>query len=108
MGIVVTLLVSTLATKFLSGVVSLTCNPSPFTFPGLALLLLFQVNSELTPEQKEYQETARKFAREEIIPVAAEYDKSGDVRQSISLLILLSYSSSTLGLFSRKRGIWVC
>jgi acyl-CoA dehydrogenase len=32
----------------------------------------------LSDEQKEFQATARKFAREEIIPVAAEYDKTGD------------------------------
>jgi len=33
----------------------------------------------LTPEQKEYQETARKFAKDVIIPVAAEYDRTGEV-----------------------------
>ncbi|XP_018432367.1 PREDICTED: medium-chain specific acyl-CoA dehydrogenase, mitochondrial [Nanorana parkeri] len=33
---------------------------------------------ELSEQQKEFQATARKFAREEIIPVAAEYDKSGE------------------------------
>ncbi|XP_029393909.1 medium-chain specific acyl-CoA dehydrogenase, mitochondrial [Mus pahari] len=33
---------------------------------------------ELTEQQKEFQATARKFAREEIIPVAPEYDKSGE------------------------------
>ncbi|XP_078685911.1 medium-chain specific acyl-CoA dehydrogenase, mitochondrial-like [Branchiostoma floridae x Branchiostoma belcheri] len=33
---------------------------------------------ELTDEQREFQELARKFAREEIIPVAAEYDKTGE------------------------------
>lgn len=32
---------------------------------------------ELNDTQKEFQETARKFAREEILPVAGEYDKSG-------------------------------
>ncbi|TKC45193.1 hypothetical protein EI555_003784, partial [Monodon monoceros] len=31
-----------------------------------------------TEQQKEFQATARKFAREEIIPVAAEYDKTGE------------------------------
>nr|XP_045753352.1 medium-chain specific acyl-CoA dehydrogenase, mitochondrial [Mirounga angustirostris] len=35
-------------------------------------------NFELTEQQKEFQATARKFAREEIIPVAAEYDKTGE------------------------------
>ncbi|XP_031231783.1 medium-chain specific acyl-CoA dehydrogenase, mitochondrial [Mastomys coucha] len=35
-------------------------------------------NFELTEQQKEFQATARKFAREEIIPVAPEYDKSGE------------------------------
>lgn len=32
---------------------------------------------ELTEEQKSIQELARKFALEEIIPVAAEHDKTG-------------------------------
>ncbi|XP_025114485.1 medium-chain specific acyl-CoA dehydrogenase, mitochondrial-like [Pomacea canaliculata] len=36
------------------------------------------VSFELTPEQKEYKESARKFAREEILPRAAEYDKTGE------------------------------
>ncbi|XP_041064077.1 medium-chain specific acyl-CoA dehydrogenase, mitochondrial [Carcharodon carcharias] len=35
-------------------------------------------NFELTDEQKEFQATARKFSREEVIPAAAEYDKSGE------------------------------
>jgi acyl-CoA dehydrogenase len=34
---------------------------------------------ELTSDQKEYQQLARKFAREEIIPVAAQHDKTGEV-----------------------------
>ncbi|XP_008635291.2 PREDICTED: medium-chain specific acyl-CoA dehydrogenase, mitochondrial [Corvus brachyrhynchos] len=33
---------------------------------------------ELTDEQKEFQATARKFALEEIIPVAAQYDRTGE------------------------------
>ncbi|KAM9244389.1 medium-chain specific acyl-CoA dehydrogenase, mitochondrial [Dugong dugon] len=33
---------------------------------------------ELSEQQKEFQATARKFAREEIIPVAPEYDKTGE------------------------------
>ncbi|XP_029473830.1 medium-chain specific acyl-CoA dehydrogenase, mitochondrial [Rhinatrema bivittatum] len=33
---------------------------------------------ELTEQQKEFQATARKFAREDIIPVAAQYDKTGE------------------------------
>ncbi|XP_066295247.1 medium-chain specific acyl-CoA dehydrogenase, mitochondrial-like isoform X2 [Branchiostoma lanceolatum] len=33
---------------------------------------------ELTDEQREYQDLARKFAREEIIPVASQYDKTGE------------------------------
>ncbi|NWW82567.1 ACADM protein, partial [Climacteris rufus] len=33
---------------------------------------------ELSDEQKEFQATARKFAVEEIIPVAAQYDKTGE------------------------------
>ncbi|KAM8838639.1 medium-chain specific acyl-CoA dehydrogenase, mitochondrial [Synchiropus picturatus] len=33
---------------------------------------------ELTEQQKEFQQLARKFAREEILPLAAEYDKTGE------------------------------
>ncbi|KAG8544676.1 hypothetical protein GDO81_022071 [Engystomops pustulosus] len=33
---------------------------------------------ELNEQQKEFQATARKFAREEIIPVAGNYDKTGE------------------------------
>ncbi|CAF4598651.1 unnamed protein product, partial [Rotaria sp. Silwood1] len=36
------------------------------------------LNFELTPEQKEIQLLARKFAKEEIIPNAAHYDKTGE------------------------------
>lgn len=37
------------------------------------------MSTELTEQQKEFQELARRFAREEIVPVAAAYDKSGEV-----------------------------
>ena len=33
----------------------------------------------LTEEQTEYQELARKFTAEEIIPVAAHHDETGEV-----------------------------
>ena len=35
--------------------------------------------TELTAEQQEFRDLAAKFTREEIIPVAAEYDRSGEV-----------------------------
>ncbi|XP_053380510.1 medium-chain specific acyl-CoA dehydrogenase, mitochondrial-like isoform X2 [Mercenaria mercenaria] len=35
-------------------------------------------NFELTDEQKEYQQLARKFAREVIVPVAPHHDKTGE------------------------------
>ncbi|XP_051867861.1 medium-chain specific acyl-CoA dehydrogenase, mitochondrial isoform X2 [Pristis pectinata] len=35
-------------------------------------------NFELTAEQREFQEMARKFAREELLPAAAEYDRTGE------------------------------
>ena len=35
--------------------------------------------TELSEEQKEFQELARKFTEDEIIPVAAEHDKTGEV-----------------------------
>lgn len=34
-------------------------------------------NFELTETQKEFQDVARKFVRDEVIPVAAEYDRTG-------------------------------
>ncbi|CAF4347577.1 unnamed protein product, partial [Rotaria sordida] len=37
------------------------------------------LNFELTSEQKEIQLLARKFTKEEIIPNAAHYDKTGEV-----------------------------
>lgn len=33
---------------------------------------------ELSEQQKEFQATARKFAREEVVPAAAHYDKTGE------------------------------
>lgn len=36
------------------------------------------VNFELSDEQKEYQDLARKFSREEIVPNAPHYDKTGE------------------------------
>lgn len=35
--------------------------------------------SEMTDQQKEFQALARKFAREEIVPAAPAYDRSGEV-----------------------------
>lgn len=35
-------------------------------------------NLTLTDEQREFQELARKFAREEILPKAAHHDKTGE------------------------------
>jgi len=40
-------------------------------------------NFELTPEQKDIQQMARKFAREEIMPKAAELDKAGEYPMEI-------------------------
>lgn len=36
------------------------------------------LSAELNEEQKALQDLARKFTREEIIPVAAQYDKTGE------------------------------
>lgn len=37
---------------------------------------------ELSAEQKEMQQLARKFTKEEIIPNAAHYDKTGEVKRN--------------------------
>ena len=48
-----------------------------FTFDSCGVCcVLF---TELTAEQQEFRDVAAKFTREEIIPVAAEYDRSGEV-----------------------------
>ncbi len=39
----------------------------------------FRIFAELSNECREYQNLARKFAREEIIPVAAHHDQTGEV-----------------------------
>ncbi|KAJ0012062.1 hypothetical protein NQD34_013037 [Periophthalmus magnuspinnatus] len=44
--------------------------PSPAAASGYSF--------ELSEQQKEFQQLARKFAREEIVPAAAEYDKTGE------------------------------
>lgn len=36
------------------------------------------ISFDLSDEQKEFQDVARKFTREEIIPVAAHHDKTGE------------------------------
>lgn len=36
------------------------------------------ISFELSDEQKEFQDVARKFTRDEIIPVAAQFDKTGE------------------------------
>ena len=45
----------------------------------VCLFVCLFVCLELTPEQLEYQQLARKFGREVIKPAAAKYDKSGEV-----------------------------
>jgi acyl-CoA dehydrogenase len=42
------------------------------------------LNFDFTPEQKQLQETARRFAREEIIPVAARYDEEQIFPQDVT------------------------
>ncbi|XP_060686012.1 medium-chain specific acyl-CoA dehydrogenase, mitochondrial [Hemiscyllium ocellatum] len=50
--------------------------------PSAAVLKASQTSSgfsfDFSDEQKEFQATAQKFAREEIVPAAADYDKSGE------------------------------
>jgi acyl-CoA dehydrogenase len=36
------------------------------------------LNFEITEEQKQIQQTARSFSREKVLPVASQYDKSGE------------------------------
>lgn len=57
---------------------------------------------ELSDEQKEFQEVARKFTREEIIPVASKYDKTGEyptdiVKKAHSIGLLNTHIPSEVG-----------
>lgn len=52
----------------------------------LVVSLLTVLPTELTDQQKEFQQLARKFAREEIVPAAAAYDRSGEVSGFILIL----------------------
>ncbi|XP_033642762.1 medium-chain specific acyl-CoA dehydrogenase, mitochondrial-like [Asterias rubens] len=62
--------------------------------PGLAF--------ELSDEQKEYQELARKFTKEEIIPKAAEHDKTGEypveiIKKAFDLGLMNSHIPASVG-----------
>lgn len=60
---------------------------------------MFCVTTELTAEQKEFKDLAAKFSREEIIPVAAQYDQTGEVGL-YTVILLLCYTSTCRGLVS--------
>ena len=46
--------------------------------------------TDLNEEQLEMQGLARKFAREEIMPVAAEHDRTGEVNSHAQFLVFFS------------------
>lgn len=50
-------------------------------------LLLFHLPTEFTPEQQEYKELAAKFTREEVIPKASYYDRTGEVSQYLCVCV---------------------
>ncbi|XP_043941721.1 medium-chain specific acyl-CoA dehydrogenase, mitochondrial isoform X2 [Protopterus annectens] len=59
-------------------------------------------NFELNDQQKEFQATARKFAREEIIPAAPHYDKTGEypvplIRRAWELGLMNTHIPETCG-----------
>ncbi|XP_011314073.1 probable medium-chain specific acyl-CoA dehydrogenase, mitochondrial [Fopius arisanus] len=61
-----------------------------------------RVNFELDDEQKQLRETAEKFTREEIIPVAAHYDRTGEfpwkiVKKAWKLGLMNSHIPSEYG-----------
>lgn len=53
------------------------------TAPGAAAAAAGGLNFTLTEEQKAMQELARNFAREEMMPLAAAHDRSGEYPQAI-------------------------
>jgi hypothetical protein len=48
---------------------------------NIFILDIFFIIKELSAEQKEMQQLARKFTKEEIIPNAAHYDRTGEVNK---------------------------
>ena len=56
---------------------------APLAARGLATAEVHKgISFELTDEQKQLQETARKFSREVVAPAAAEHDKTGACRST--------------------------
>jgi acyl-CoA dehydrogenase len=69
--------------------------------------LLFLLISELTPEQREVQELARKFAREDVIPVAAHHDRTGEypwelIKKAHSLGLMNGHIDAEFGMAFNK------
>ncbi|KAL5012183.1 hypothetical protein ScPMuIL_010734 [Solemya velum] len=57
---------------------------------------------DLTPEQREYQQIAHRFAREEIVPKAAQYDLSGEypwdiIKKAWALGLMNTHIPSDIG-----------
>ena len=68
------------------------------------LLILHGYVSDINDDQKAYQDVVKKFAREEIAPKAAHYDKTGEVRLLADINVsspfnLFLYSYQTISLF---------
>lgn len=64
---------------------------------------------EFSPEQKEIEAAARKFATDVVIPVAAEYDRTGEVSSLDFYHFAFSVSYFYLsipGQYSSKHGKW--
>lgn len=59
-------------------------NPPQIVKPKFDVFLVLWPTA-LTEQQKEFQQLARKFAREEILPAAPSYDKSGEVSRAKDL-----------------------
>lgn len=59
-------------------------------------LLLFHLPTEFTPEQQEYKELAAKFTREEVIPKASYYDRTGEVSQYFCVCVCVGLGENRL------------
>lgn len=76
----------------------------PNTYRLHVLSLLCCAIIELSDTQKEMQDLARKFTREDIIPVAAKYDKSGEypwdlIKKAWNLGLLNKHIPQHCGMF---------
>ena len=69
--------------------------------------MILNDGAELSDEQKDIVQAARKFAKEEILPLAAQLDRTGEVTPR-SILLLNSCARETALRVEKSRAYTVC